>query len=99
MEDIIDRRRTAKGIEYLIRWKGYGSEEDSWEPIAHLKNAPDALRSYHQRISSGGGLYEQPALDTISKDQDDGVPRTSLSKQLTWWRTLNGSRQVADISD
>ena len=65
---IIDRRQTVKGLEYLVRWKGYNQDEDSWEPLANLKNAQGALQSYHRRISSGGVLSEQAASDATDHE-------------------------------
>jgi hypothetical protein len=48
VERIIDKR-TSKGItEYLIKWKGYGDEQNSWEPTNNL-NCPEKVREYTER--------------------------------------------------
>ncbi|KAG7273892.1 hypothetical protein CRUP_025953 [Coryphaenoides rupestris] len=37
VEHIVDKRMNKKGkMEYLVRWRGYGTEEDTWEPETHL---------------------------------------------------------------
>ena len=37
VEQILDTRKSKNGkIEYLIHWKGYGHDEDTWEPFKHL---------------------------------------------------------------
>ena len=33
---------------FLVRWKGYAPEFDTWEPESHLKNCPEILREYFQ---------------------------------------------------
>jgi RNase H-like domain found in reverse transcriptase/Reverse transcriptase (RNA-dependent DNA polymerase)/Integrase zinc binding domain/Chromo (CHRromatin Organisation MOdifier) domain len=41
-------QRTRKGItEYLIQWKGYEPEDNSWEPTENL-NCPDKVREYQK---------------------------------------------------
>ena len=47
VEKVIGTRLGEDGREYKIRWKGYGSEDDTWE---HYKNldCPDALDVYWQ---------------------------------------------------
>ena len=37
---------------YLIKWKGYNSSENSWEPESNLTNAEEELNNYkrHQNI-------------------------------------------------
>jgi hypothetical protein len=37
VEKIIDKKVIRRGkIEYLLRWKGYDSDEDTWEPRENL---------------------------------------------------------------
>src|SRR6266850_4967202 len=38
--------RTRQRMEYLVRWKGYGPEHNTFEPETHLRNAFLWLRSY-----------------------------------------------------
>ena len=49
VEAIIDSKRVNKGWQYRVRWKGYGPEEDTWEPKESLiGNAKDELARYHR---------------------------------------------------
>jgi hypothetical protein len=39
VEDVLKGRKLKNGkLEYLIRWKGYGEEYDSWKPEENLND-------------------------------------------------------------
>jgi len=54
VEAILNKRLRKYGrgsrIEYLIHWKGYPSEEDTWEPLAHLTHCKDILNAYERSL-------------------------------------------------
>ena len=45
--DIIAERQENK---YLVRWKGFGPEDDTWEPIEHLAGAEDYIARFVEEI-------------------------------------------------
>jgi hypothetical protein len=40
VDRLLDKRTRRYGrgqrVEYLVRWLGYGPEDDTWEPVAHI---------------------------------------------------------------
>ena len=36
VEEILDKRKSGRYYEYLIKWEGYPDEQNSWEPKKHL---------------------------------------------------------------
>ena len=46
VETILADRKRGKGEQFLVRWKGYTSAEDTWEPAKNLENASEALEKY-----------------------------------------------------
>ena len=48
VETILDSRLRYRKVQYLVKWKGYGIGENSWEPAANL-HAPDAVADFYRR--------------------------------------------------
>lgn len=52
VDRILDSRRYRNQLQYLVRWKGYGEGEDSWEPASNLTNAPEKVAEFHKHAPS-----------------------------------------------
>jgi hypothetical protein len=46
IEEIIDSRRRGKGWQFLVKWAGYGAEEDRWLPGSELRDCEALDRWY-----------------------------------------------------
>ena len=44
-------------LQYLVRWKGYGPEHDSWESAADVEHAADLVRDYHAQHPDAPGPH------------------------------------------
>ncbi len=56
MERLLAKRkgRGRAGWQYLVRWKGYGPHEDTWEPARNLANAQEMIRAFEGRQAGSG---------------------------------------------
>jgi hypothetical protein len=49
IEEIRGHRRKGRRTQYLVHWKGYGNEDDTWLPQSSLGNAEELLSKYLKR--------------------------------------------------
>jgi hypothetical protein len=47
VEEILNSRMFRNRLEYLVKWKGFGMEEASWEPRTNV-HAPQLVAKFHQ---------------------------------------------------
>ena len=48
VESVLDCRRRNNLTQFLVKWKGYGPEENSWEPASNI-HAPRLVQDLFQR--------------------------------------------------
>ena len=78
-------RRRAKGggrdVEYLIRWRGYGSDHDTWEPKANLvEHCDDMIRAFEVERAAEKAAAAPPAARKRSRMDGGGLA------ELPAWR-------------
>ena len=46
VEEILDRQERRGKTKYLVKWKGYMVEENTWEGLENLKNAREKIEEF-----------------------------------------------------
>ncbi len=68
VESILDHRfrgRRRPRTSYLIAWRGYGPEHNSWEPERNVVNAPEQVADYWKGLAEKqAGLGASSLLST-----------------------------------
>ena len=40
------KTKSNNKVKFLVNWKGFGHENNTWEPFKNMKNAPVSLKEY-----------------------------------------------------
>jgi hypothetical protein len=49
VDKILNHRDGVKGVEYLVKWKSCGDDENSWEPVEHF-NDWSGIQEYWKKL-------------------------------------------------
>ena len=48
VKQILNTRKFRKTQKYLVKWKGFGHKENTWEPLKNLKGSEEALAEFRE---------------------------------------------------
>ena len=75
VERILDHRlQSVVVLQYLVKWEGYGSEHDSWEPEVNLRGAHEPLALCAECLRSNG--------QTLTSTQEDSGAAAASEKRI-----------------
>ena len=85
VEKILNKKK-IRGVEkYLVRWKGFTAEGDTWERIENLKNAKEAIKEFEGKMSVE--VRRQEKID-MAEERDfrrGELPGKFMAKILYGW--------------
>lgn len=75
VDKLLDRRVKNGKTEYLLSWKGYGPEENTWEPKANL-DCPELIKAFDDK-------YKDEKRKKPSSTKKDGASSSKASGSKT----------------
>ena len=79
MEEILDRQERKGKTRYLVKWKGYTVEGNTWEGLENLKNAMEKVEEFEKgrfeeeiqriRIKKGKEMKLNPETEEFKKEE------------------------------
>jgi len=63
IEQILNKRKVREKNKYLVRWKGFTVESDTWEGRENLENAKEAIKEFEKE-------YQQDMEDVVQQEHE-----------------------------
>lgn len=70
VEDILQHRVCGKTTQYLVRWKGFGREHNTWELEKNLIHVKDKIQTYKKNHMSARELLLNSSVVTTMMQRD-----------------------------
>jgi len=89
VEDILDKRTVQGTVQYLLKWKGYSSDDNTWEPRANL-DCDEMIDAFEEKwakqqkagkkgAAKSGPKSRQSAAAAAAQQDTNGTGRQSKS--------------------
>ena len=92
VEEILDRQERRGKTKYLVKWKGYTAEENTWEGLENLKNAMKKVEEFEKgrfeeeiqriRMKKGKEMKLNPEAEEFKRGE---LPGRYTVKLLYGW--------------
>jgi hypothetical protein len=83
--DFIHDSRLRQGkVQYLVHWKGYPREEETWEPVSNIMDAKDAIKDFHRAHPNAPHPTNTRQLKFVPITVDDSVPHNATKQVFDW---------------
>ncbi|KAL4234000.1 Chromodomain Y-like protein 2 [Mactra antiquata] len=69
VERLLDKRIVKNTVEYLVRWKNFPSEWDSWEPADNLGNCKSKITAFEKLYHKEKETARKHALKLVNKSK------------------------------
>jgi len=77
VEEVLDSRWHWRRFQFLIKWKGFSREHNSWEVASNVKT-PDLVAKYYRRHPAAPRHIHQTDFDTLFKSRTIVSRRSNL---------------------
>ncbi|XP_032171265.1 M-phase phosphoprotein 8 isoform X2 [Mustela erminea] len=70
VEKILDMKTEGGKILYKVRWKGYTSDDDTWEPEIHLEDCKEVLLEFRKKVVENKAKPVKKDIQRLSLNND-----------------------------
>nr|XP_045233381.1 M-phase phosphoprotein 8 isoform X3 [Macaca fascicularis] len=70
VEKILDMKTEGGKVLYKVRWKGYTSDDDTWEPEIHLEDCKEVLLEFRKKIAENKAKAVRKDIQRLSLNND-----------------------------
>ncbi|XP_051881614.1 M-phase phosphoprotein 8 [Pristis pectinata] len=93
VERIVDMKISEGQVLYRVHWKGYSSEDDTWEPEAHLEDCTEVLQVFkrkaaekspardNRKLALDKDIFEDESDDDYGGAKEISSPKTKKKKK------------------
>jgi len=82
VEKISNKRIVREKEKFLVRWKGYTAEEDTWENKENLENAKELVEEFKKEYGEEVKELRQQKQEEEEKEFSWELPREFMAKLL-----------------
>jgi len=93
VEKILNKRKIWGKDKFLVCWKGYTAEADTWKDRGNLKNAEKLVEKFEREYGEEDKEVRQQEQIEKEKDFDKGLPGRYTAKLIHRWGNRKYERE------